>query len=86
VSRSVGPSVGRYVGTDVPTFRRTALASLLGLTAIYAGGIAQLTLITGSGDAALALGALPFLAKDLASSLVAGLLIHRFQPSTRALS
>ena len=82
----VGKSVGRYVGTELPPFRRTALASFAGLAAIYAGGIAQLTLITGSGDAALALGALPFLAKDLASILVAGLLIHRFQPSTRALS
>lgn len=82
----VGRSVGRYDGTGGPTFRRSALASLAGLAVIFAGGIAQLTLITGSGEAALALGAVPFLAKDLASILVAGLLIHRFQPSTRALN
>jgi len=89
--------VGRLVRwsdgpSDRPTIRpsdhpiRPFVAATAGLATIFAGGIAQLTLVTGSGEAALALGALPFLAKDLASILVAGLLIRRFLPKTRALS
>jgi biotin transport system substrate-specific component len=62
------------------------VASFAGLVAIFAGGLSQLTIVTGSWDAAIRLGGLPFLAKDLASIIVAGLLISRFQPKTRALS
>jgi biotin transport system substrate-specific component len=62
------------------------LAPLAGLAIVFAGGLAQLTIITGDARAAVALGALPFLAKDLLSVVVAGLLIRRFLPVTRALS
>lgn len=79
-------SLTGFIAARRASFAGALLAATAGLAAIFAGGIAQLTLITGSGDAALALGALPFLAKDLASILVAGLLIRRFQPKTRALS
>jgi biotin transport system substrate-specific component len=62
------------------------LAPLAGLAIVFAGGLAQLTIITGDARAAVALGALPFLAKDLLSLVVAGALIRRFLPVTRALS
>ena len=62
------------------------LGPLAGLAVIFAGGLAQLTILTGNARAAVALGALPFLAKDLLSVAVAGLLIRRLLPSTRALS
>ncbi len=64
---------------------RAALAALAGLALIHAGGLAQLMILTGSARTALAAGVLPFLAKDLVNVLVAGLLIRRFLPSTRAL-
>ena len=79
-------SLAGFIAARRESLAGAMLAAAAGLVATFAGGIAQLTLITGSGDAALALGALPFLAKDLASIVVAGLLIRRFQPKTRALS
>jgi len=60
------------------------LAALAGTAVIFAGGVAQLAILSGPG-AALALGALPFIVKDLANVVVAGLLLSRFGPSTRAL-
>ena len=66
------------------TLASCILAAFAGLVVIFAGGIAQLAIL-GGPRAALALGALPFLAKDLANLVVAGLLIRRFGPSTRAL-
>ena len=60
------------------------LAPLAGLAVIFAGGLAQLTILSGP-QAALALGALPFIVKDLANLVVAALLLRRFGPSTRAL-
>jgi biotin transporter BioY len=40
---------------------------------IHAGGVAQLTLLTGSAAAAAALGSAPFVAADLVKAVVAGL-------------
>jgi biotin transport system substrate-specific component len=60
-------------------------AALGGLAVIHAGGVTQLLAITGSAGTAIAAGLLPFLAKDLATVLVAALLLRRFGRSTRAL-
>ena len=57
----------------------------LGLLAIYAGGAAQLLVLTGSARAALALGALPFVAGDLLKAGVAALVLRRFAASAAAL-
>jgi biotin transport system substrate-specific component len=57
----------------------------LGLLAIYAGGAAQLLVLTGSVRAALALGALPFVAGDLLKAGVAALVLRRFAVSSAAL-
>jgi biotin transport system substrate-specific component len=58
---------------------------VLGMLAIYAGGLAQLTVLTGSPRAALVLGALPFASGDLLKIAVAALLLRRARPLTRAL-
>lgn len=79
-------SLTGYLAARVTRNWHYFLASFAGLVAIFAGGLSQLTIITGSWDAAIRLGGLPFLAKDLASIVVSGLLIRRFLPTTRALN
>lgn len=50
------------------------LAAAAGIAVIHVGGLAQLTVITGSVTRAVALGSLPFLAMDLVKSVLAGVL------------
>ena len=86
-------AVGRYGGmavntapdaaTALPPYRRTALACLLGMAIIFAGGIAQLSLIAPDRVTAMIT---PFLAADLVKALLAGAVIQRFAPKIRALS
>ena len=68
-----------------PPVVAASLAGLAGLMAIHAGGLAQLTILTGSAQAAFAAGVLPFLAGDLIKVFLAALVIRRFASSTRAL-
>ncbi|OYV73442.1 MAG: hypothetical protein B7Z72_02510 [Gemmatimonadetes bacterium 21-71-4] len=58
---------------------------LLGMVVIHAGGLAQLTALTGSARAALAAGVIPFALGDLLKIAVAALLLRRARPLTRAL-
>ncbi len=58
---------------------------LLGMLVIYAGGVAQLGVLTGSAHAALAAGSLPFAAGDALKVAVAALVLRRALPLTRAL-
>ncbi len=93
----VGPTGGYLVAFPAAaavvgwvTARRAGWAglvagALLGMATIYAGGVAQLTLLTGSPRAALAAGAIPFAVGDLVKSLVAVLALGRARPLTRAL-
>jgi biotin transport system substrate-specific component len=72
---------GRLAGAGVA---RHALAALAGLAVIHAGGVSWLALQTGSAEAALRLGSLPFLATGavkvvLASGLIA-VLRSRLRP------
>ena len=62
---------------------RVLAAPALGMLAIYAGGAAQLLVLTGSASLAVALGALPFVAGDLLKVGVAALVLRRFAGSTR---
>lgn len=55
-------------------YPRRVLAALAGMAVIYAGGLAQLAVITGSVATSAVLGAAPFAAFDLAKCLVAGAL------------
>ena len=61
-------------------------AALLGMAVIYAGGLSQLVVLTGDASRAFAAGILPFALSDLIKIGIAGLLVSRFQPSTRALT
>lgn len=54
-----------------------ALAALAGMATLYAGGMAQLAVLTGSAATAAALGALPFAAADVVKALVAAALAPR---------
>jgi biotin transport system substrate-specific component len=69
---------------DTPTLRLSLLAAFAGMIVIFVGGIAQLAVITPGH--AINFGLLPFAPADLVKVLLAGLVIRRFAPSTRALS
>src|SRR5687768_9338416 len=55
---------------------RVAIA-IAGMAVLYAGGIAQLAVLTGSVGQAVALGALPFVGLDLVKSVLAAALSPR---------
>ena len=61
-----------------------AMATLAGMATIYAGGFAQLLVLTGSAATAAALGALPFAAADVVKALVAAALAPRARSAERA--
>jgi biotin transport system substrate-specific component len=67
------------------TWLRVLAAPVLGLLAIYAGGAAQLLVLTGSVPLTLALGAAPFVAGDVLKVGVAALVLRRFVNPARAL-
>jgi biotin transport system substrate-specific component len=56
---------------------RSILAAGAGLAVLHVGGWAQLTLLTGDPERALALGTLPFLAQDGLKVILAGLVLWR---------
>lgn len=60
-------------------------AGLLATLMVYAGGTAQLTLLTGDATAALRLGVLPFLVGDLAKLALAVMVALRIRRRTLAL-
>lgn len=55
-------------------YPRRVLAALAGMAVIYAGGLAQLAVLTGSLATSVVLGAAPFAALDLVKCLVAAAL------------
>jgi biotin transport system substrate-specific component len=66
-----------------PSPRRALVAALAGMAALYAGGVAQLVLISGSLARAAVLGLLPFAALDVVKAGVAALLAPRRENRTR---
>ena len=60
-----------------PTLLGRWLASIFGIVVIFVGGLAQLTLLTGSLGRAFALGLTPFAVFDLLKALVAAVVAGR---------
>ena len=60
-----------------PSYGARVLAALAGMATLYAGGLAQLAVLTGSAATAAALGALPFAAADVVKALVAAAIAPR---------
>ena len=59
------------------SYPRRVVAALAAMAVIYAGGLAQLTVITGTVARAALFGAAPFVALDLVKCLIAGGLAPR---------
>lgn len=72
------------VARRYPAFTGRVSAAALGMVLIHLGGIAQLTILTGSVTRAIIAGSLPFLAIDLVKALLAGALSRGRTDSTRA--
>ncbi len=75
----VAAAVTGWLGAGRESFVTRALAAMAGVLVMYAGGIAQLTLISGSVMTAAAIGALPFIAADAVKALVAAGIAGRFR-------
>lgn len=63
-----------HLGAGAASYARRALSASAGMCVLYLGGLAQLTLITGSVAEAAMLGAIPFAVLDLVKAHVAALL------------
>jgi biotin transport system substrate-specific component len=70
---------------SLPGLVRLFAAILLGTLVIFAGGAAQLTLLTGDAARAIRLGVLPFLAGDVLKVVAATLLTRRLGARAREL-
>jgi biotin transport system substrate-specific component len=56
------------------TFTRRAIAAATGILVLYAGGVAQLAVLTGDLGRAVAMGVPPFIAFDALKAIVAAAL------------
>jgi biotin transport system substrate-specific component len=86
LARLLGPTGGYLLAYPVAAFVAGSLASgtsgfarrfgaaATGILAIYLGGFAQLGLLTGSIERAAVLGVVPFVALDVAKSLIAAVI------------
>lgn len=72
------------VAKRYPSFLGRIVAAALGFALIHIGGIAQLTILTGSVVSAVIAGSLPFLAMDLVKVLLAGILSRGRMDNARA--
>lgn len=70
----VAAYVAGTVGRRGPALGTRLLASALGFLALFAGGVAQLAVLTGSVERAVTLGLLPFVVPDAIKAAVAALL------------
>lgn len=61
-------------GGDAMKFGRRAVAAVLGILVLYAGGVAQLSVLTGDLRGAVTLGITPFIAFDALKAIVAAML------------
>ena len=95
IARFFGPTGGYLIAYPFAAFVAGALARRMpklagrwvaattGIAVIFMGGIAQLTLITGSFERALALGITPFAALDVVKAFVAAVLSGRRSTTPR---
>ncbi|MEO7457704.1 MAG: biotin transporter BioY [Gemmatimonadaceae bacterium] len=70
----VAAAVAGAIGFGKADYRVRALAASAGVLVLYLGGIAQLSVISGSLATAAVLGVLPFVAADAVKALVAAAL------------
>src|SRR5258705_8566254 len=68
----VAAAVAGRLGAGRDAFKVRALAAMAGILVIYLGGLAQLSVISGSITTAALLGVLPFVAAAAVKALVAG--------------
>jgi biotin transport system substrate-specific component len=73
------------IARDGRSWLRVAVAVVVGLVVIHAGGVAQLAVLGGDMGTALRLGSVPFLANDVIKLALAALLLRRFGDKTKAL-
>jgi biotin transport system substrate-specific component len=63
--------IAGFVSQRYPSLTGRWVAALLGIAALFVGGLAQLTILTGSVSRAVALGITPFAVFDVVKALVA---------------
>ena len=74
-----------FVALRRPGWAGLVAGPLLAMVAVHAGGLAQLTVMTGSARLAFAAGSAPFLLEDAVKVGLAALVLRRTLPLTRAL-
>ena len=96
IARLVGPTggyllaypaaafVAGWLGLRANGLTMRSLAAFAGMLVIYIGGVAQITLLTGSLSQAVILGAVPFLALDAVKAIVAAAIAPRRTPPAAA--
>ncbi len=96
IARLLGPTGGYLLAYPVAAFAagklagdgqrygRLIAAGFAGLTLIHLGGLAQLVILSGSAQAAVRLGTLPFLAADVGKVAIAVLVLRRAASPVRA--
>lgn len=72
-------AVAGVAHTRALSYAGRATFALAGMAVLYAGGLAQLTLLTGSLSRAVVLGLVPFVVADVAKALLAPLFAPRRQ-------
>ena len=70
----VAAAVAGRLGAGRESFATRTLAAMAGVLVLYAGGLVQLAVLSGSLATAAVLGVLPFVAADAVKALVAGAL------------
>jgi biotin transport system substrate-specific component len=80
-----GAVAGQARGGAATQAALLTLAGVLATLTVYAGGTAQLTLLTGDAGGALRMGVLPFIVGDLAKLAIAVVLALRIRRRTLAL-
>jgi len=75
----IAAAVAGWLGAGRQSFATRALAAMAGILVLYLGGIAQLTVLSGSLATAALIGALPFVAADAVKALVAAGIAGRFR-------
>jgi biotin transport system substrate-specific component len=75
----IAAAVAGWLGAGRESFATRALAAMAGILVLYLGGIAQLTVLSGSVVTAALIGALPFVAADAVKALVAAAIAGRFR-------
>jgi biotin transport system substrate-specific component len=75
-------AVAGWLGAGRERFAARLVAAVAGMLVLYVGGLAQLTIITGSLTAAAVQGVLPFVAADLLKAIVAAAVSGRRSGTT----